>query len=37
MDIVSYVFDFVVQYKWWLIACCPVVLAIIILKMMNPR
>ncbi len=36
-SIASGLVGFVMQYKWWLIACSPIVIVLIVLKMMNPR
>jgi len=31
------VLQFVVTYKWWLIACAPILIILIVLKILNPR
>lgn len=28
---------FIVRHKWWLAACCPFVIVIIVLKVLSPR
>ena len=36
-NIGSDVFYFVMAHKWWLIACVPSLLAIIVVKLLSPR
>ena len=28
---------FIVRYKWWLAACSPFIIVIIVLKLLSPR
>jgi hypothetical protein len=34
---VSTVFYFAVAYKWWIFACIPIVIVLIVLRLANPR
>ena len=36
-NIISDAFYFAVDHKWWLIACVPILLALIVVRLLNPR
>jgi len=36
-DLVPNVIHFAVAHKWWLIACIPIALAVIVVRFLNPR
>jgi hypothetical protein len=31
------VLQFVATYKWWLVACAPILIILIVLRMLSPR
>jgi hypothetical protein len=36
-NIISDAFYFIVAHKWWLIACVPILLALIVVRLLSPR